>query len=127
MSCLAGISREGSFHLARLIGKERYVTRPFVGMINGRVWSGPFADTGGPPAEREKALVTRPSFCVHPTRRIVDDEPIAAAITPERFAGARFAAPAPRALRDDERLYISGAFTPGELERIVAWARGGGR
>ncbi len=115
------------FTLLDRLGKNVTLLVPSSGMINWRVWSGPFADTGGPPAEREKALVTRPSFCVHPTRRIVDDEPIAAAITPERFDGARFAAPAPRALRDDERLYISGAFTPGELERIVAWARGGGR
>ncbi len=89
----------------------------------------PFENGNGATRKQTENLpgVTRPSFRVHPTRRITDDEPIAAAITPERFAGARFAAPAPRAIRDDERLYISGAFTPGELERIVAWARGGGR
>jgi len=37
---------------------------------------------------------------------------------------ARFSRPAPRPMREGERLYISGAFTLTELERIVEWARG---
>lgn len=66
----------------------------------------------------------RPTFTVHETRRILVDAPIAAAIVPESLTGARFASPAPRPVRDDERLYISGAFTVAELERIARWARG---
>lgn len=68
--------------------------------------------------------MARSRFTIHKTRRIADDEPISSAITFEALSGARFARPAPRALRDDERLYINGAFTLAELERIVAWARG---
>ena len=69
-------------------------------------------------------MVRRPSFSVHSTRRILDDDPISRTITSEAFAGARFSRPAPRVVREDERLYINGAFTLGELEAIVAWARG---
>jgi hypothetical protein len=65
-----------------------------------------------------------PTFVIHPTRRIANDEPISRAITYEEMSGARFSHPAPRAVREDERLYINGAFTPAELERILAWARG---
>ncbi len=65
-----------------------------------------------------------PRFSVHATRRIVDDDPIARTITHETTESARFSRPAPRAVREDERLYISGAFTLRELERIVDWARG---
>jgi hypothetical protein len=68
--------------------------------------------------------VERPKFVVHPTRRIADDEPISRTITYEAMQGSRFAQPAPRIVGEDERLYINGAFTPAELERIVAWARG---
>jgi hypothetical protein len=68
--------------------------------------------------------VKRPKFFVHATRRIVDDEPISRTITHESTHGARFAGPAPRAVREDEHLYINGAFTLADLERIVAWARG---
>ncbi len=68
--------------------------------------------------------VDHPRFSVHPTRRILDDEPISRPITFEAVAGPRFSRPAPRAVREDERLYVSGAFTLAELERIIAWARG---
>jgi len=68
--------------------------------------------------------VGRPSFSVHSTRRILDDEPISRTITFEAMEGARFSRPAPRVVREDERLYLNGAFTLAELERIVAWARG---
>jgi hypothetical protein len=68
--------------------------------------------------------MSRPSFSVHQTRRIVDDEPISRTITFEDVGSGRFSRPAPRGVREDERLYINGAFTLGELERIVAWARG---
>jgi hypothetical protein len=70
--------------------------------------------------------VERSKYFVHATRRIVDDEPISRTITLEATHGARFAGPAPRAVREDECLYINGAFTLGDLERIVAWARGPG-
>jgi hypothetical protein len=68
--------------------------------------------------------VGRPSFSVHSTRRILDDDPIARSITVEALVSPRFARPAPRVVREDERLYINGAFTLAELEMIVAWARG---
>jgi hypothetical protein len=71
--------------------------------------------------------VERPKYFVHATRRIVDDEPISRAITFESTQSARFSGPAPRAVREDERLYINGAFTLADLERIVAWARGPSR
>jgi hypothetical protein len=63
-------------------------------------------------------------FSVHPTRRIIDEDPIARTITYEAIQSVRFSRPAPRPVREDERLYISGAFTLAELERIVDWARG---
>jgi hypothetical protein len=68
--------------------------------------------------------VEHPRFSVHATRRILDEDPIARTITYEAIESARFSRPAPRPIRDDERLYISGAFTLTELERIVNWARG---
>jgi hypothetical protein len=61
---------------------------------------------------------------VHATRRTVDDDPIGRTITYEATESARFSRPAPRPVREDERLYINGAFTLTELERIVDWARG---
>jgi hypothetical protein len=63
-------------------------------------------------------------FSIHATRRIIDEDPIARTITYEATQSARFSHPAPRPVREDERLYISGAFTLTELERIVDWARG---
>jgi hypothetical protein len=70
--------------------------------------------------------VDRSRFSVHATRRIIDEDPIARTITHEETQSARFSRPAPRPVREDERLYISGAFTLTELERIVDWARGPG-
>lgn len=68
-----------------------------------------------------------PRFSVHATRRIIDEDPIARTITNEAMESARFSRPAPRPMREGERLYISGAFTLTELERIVEWARGPAR
>ena len=65
-----------------------------------------------------------PRFSVHATRHIVDEDPIARTITHAATESARFSRPAPRPVREDERLYISGAFTLTELERFVDWARG---
>ena len=66
----------------------------------------------------------RATFSVHKTRLILDDDPISRTITAEEIPGPRFSRPAPRNVREDERLYINGAFTLAELESIVAWARG---
>jgi len=74
--------------------------------------------------ESEDVAVEHPRFSVHATRRIVDEDPIVRTITYEATGSARFSRPAPRAVREDERLYINGAFTPPELQRIVDLARG---
>jgi len=71
--------------------------------------------------------VEHPRFSVHATRRIIDEDPIARTITNEAMESARFSRAAPRPMREGERLYISGAFTLTELERIVEWARGPAR
>jgi hypothetical protein len=68
--------------------------------------------------------VEHPRLIVHPTRRISQEDPISRTITFDESQSVRFSRPAPRPIREDERLYISGAFTLGELERIIAWARG---
>jgi hypothetical protein len=75
-------------------------------------------------ADSEVIAVGHLKFSVHATRLIVDEDPIARTITNIAMESARFARPAPRAVREDERLYISGAFTLAELQRIVDWARG---
>jgi len=81
--------------------------------------------TDAPPTPALKVRsVQHKRFSVHATRRIIADDPIARTITYEATESARFSRPAPRPVRDDERLYINGAFTLAELERIIDWARG---
>jgi hypothetical protein len=75
-------------------------------------------------ADSEVVTVGHPKFSVHATRLIVDEDPIARTITNSAMESPRFSRPAPRAVREDERLYISGAFTLAELQSIVDWARG---